>query len=284
MVSTKPVWFITGANSGFGLLLTQLLLSHGHTVIATARSAFKFPQSLKDDPKADLVEIEIAGPASAITAAVDAAVARHGRIDVLVNNAGFGLMGALQEVTEADARYQFDVNFFGLLNFTKAVLPHMRAQSSGVIVHMSSGAGIWAGQGAPIYAASKFAVEGLAEGLANEIKPFGIRVHLIEPGISRTNFLGQVAQGKQVGQKIKGYLDIGGILGGMHEKQPGDPEKGVQRIFEVVMGTDTGKGMEWDLRVPLGSDCFGTFEAKVKSLSATLKKMKNIALSTDFVV
>jgi NAD(P)-dependent dehydrogenase (short-subunit alcohol dehydrogenase family) len=125
-------------------------------------------------------------------------------------------MGALEEVTEADARYQFDVNFFGLLNFTKAVLPHMRAQNSGVIVHMSSGAGILAGQGAPVYAASKFAVEGLAEGLANEVKPFGIRVHLIEPEISRTNFLSQVAQGKQVGQKIEGYLNIGGILGSMH--------------------------------------------------------------------
>jgi NAD(P)-dependent dehydrogenase (short-subunit alcohol dehydrogenase family) len=284
MASTKPVWFITGANSGFGLLLTQLLLSHGHTVIATARSASKFPQSLKDDPKVDLVEIEIAGPASAINATVDAAVAKHGRIDVLVNNAGFGLIGALEEVTEADARYQFDVNFFGLLNFTKAVLPHMRAQNSGVIVQMSSGAGIWAGQGAPVYAACKFAVEGLAEGLANEVKPFGIRVHLIEPGIFRTNFLGQVAQGKQVGQKMEGYLDIGGILGGMHRKQPGDPEKGVQRVFEVVMGTNMGERMEWDLRVPLGSDCFGMFDAKIKSLSATLEKMKNITLSTDFVV
>ena len=152
MASTKLVWFITGANSGFGLLLTQLLLSHGHTVIATARSASKFPQSLKDDPKADLVEIEIAGPASAITAAVDAAVARHGRIDVLVNNAGFGLIGTLKEVTEADARYQFNVNFFGLLNFTKAVLPHMRAQNSGVIVHMSSSAV------RPMTGASAFAV------------------------------------------------------------------------------------------------------------------------------
>lgn len=206
---------------------------------------------------------------------------RHGRIDVLVNNAGFGLMGALEEVTEADARYHFDVNFFGLLDFTKAVLPHMRAQNSGVIVHMSSGAAILAG---PVYAASKFAVEGLAEGLANEVKPFSIRVHLIELGISRTNFLGQVAQGKQVRQKIEGYLNMGGILGSMHGMQSGTREKGVQRIFEVVMGTDMGEGMEWDLRVPLGLDCFGMFEAKAKSLRATLEKMKNIALSTDFVV
>jgi NAD(P)-dependent dehydrogenase (short-subunit alcohol dehydrogenase family) len=99
---------------------------------------------------------------------------------------------------------------------------------------MSSGAGFLAGRGAPVYAASKF------EGLANEVKPFGIRVHLIEPEISRTNFLSQVAQGKQVGQKIEGYLNIDGTLGSMHGMQPGDPEKGVQRIFEVVMGTAMG--------------------------------------------
>jgi NAD(P)-dependent dehydrogenase (short-subunit alcohol dehydrogenase family) len=283
-ITKHPVWLITGANSGFGLLLSLLVLSHGHTVIATARDASKFPQSLRDSPNAELIEIEIAAPASTISSTINAAVAKHGRIDVLVNNAGFGHMGALEEVAEKDARYQFDVNFFGLFNFTKAVLPHMRTQKSGVIVQISSGAGILAGQGGPIYAASKFAVEGLSEGLANEVKAFGIRVHLIEPGIFRTEFLGQVAKGAQVGQKKEGYLDIGSILGNMHGKQPGDPEKGVQRIFEVVTGTGMGAGREWDLRVPLGTDSFGMCETKLKSLSDTLDKMKKIAQSTDFAV
>jgi NAD(P)-dependent dehydrogenase (short-subunit alcohol dehydrogenase family) len=284
MAAQNSVWFITGANSGFGLLLSLLALSHGHTVIATARNASKFPQSLKDAPNAHLLEIEVTAPAAVITSAVDAVVAKHGRIDVLVNNAGFGHMGAVEEVTEQDARYQFDVNFFGLFNFTKAVLPYMRKQNSGVIVQVSSAIGVLAGQGAPIYAASKFAVEGLSEGLANEVKPFGIRVHIVEPGIFRTEFLGQAASGKQVGEKKDGYLDIGSILGGMHGKQPGDPDKGVQRIFEIVTGTGLGAGKEWELRVPLGTDSLAMCQAKVDSLNKSLEKMEEIARSTDFVV
>lgn len=191
-------------------------------------------------------------------------------------------MGAVEEISEPEVRYQFDVNFFGLLNITKAVLPHMRKQGTGVICQISSAAGILAGQGGPIYAASKFAVEGLSEGLANEVKAFGIRVHLFEPGLFRTEFLGQAAKGKQIGQKVDGYLDIGSIMAGMHANQAGDPEKGVQRIFEVVTGTGLGKGREWDLRVPLGTDSFGMLEAKFNSLGETLEKMKSVALSTDF--
>ncbi len=282
MPANGLVWFITGANSGFGLLLAQLALSQGHTVIATARSASKFPQSLRDSENADLIEIEVAGTASTITEAVDSAVARHGRIDVLVNNAGYGLLGALEEVSEADARYQFDVNFFGLLNFTKAVIPHMRKKNSGVIVQVSSGIGLWAGQGAPVYAASKFAVEGLSEALANELRPFNIRVHLFEFGIFRTNFLGPIAEGKQTGARKDGYLDIAGLMAKIHGKQPGDPEKGVLRLFEIVTCTGMGSGLADELRIPLGSDAYKMLQSKIGSFSTTAEKMKEIAASTDF--
>ncbi|EON99414.1 putative short chain oxidoreductase protein [Phaeoacremonium minimum UCRPA7] len=282
MATQNLVWFITGANAGFGLLLTELALSHGHTVVATARSFSKFPDSLKSNPKADLVEVEISGPGSAINAVVAGAIQRHGQIDVLVNNAGFGHLGAVEEVSEAEARYQFDVNFFGLLNFTKAVIPYMREQKSGIIVQVSSGAGLWAGVGGPIYVASKHAVEGLAEGLANEVKPLGIRVHLVEPGIFRTDFLKAASQGKQLGEKKEGYLDNGSIMGGLHQSQPGDPKKAVQRMFEMVTGTGMGQGKEWDLRVPLGSDVYGMRDQKIKSLTETAEKMKDISLSTDF--
>ncbi|KAK7427733.1 hypothetical protein QQZ08_005671 [Neonectria magnoliae] len=282
MASQNLVWFITGANSGFGLLLAQLALCNGNTVVATARSLSKFPQSLRDNPSADLVELQITAPASEITAAIDSAVSKHGRIDVLVNNAGFGHMGAVEEVSDKEARYQFDVNFFGLLNTTRAVIPHLRTQGSGVIVQISSAAGLWAGQGAPIYAASKFAVEGATEGLSAEVKPFGIRVHIVEPGIFRTEFLKPCAEGKNVATNKQGYLDIGGILGGMHGKQPGNPEKGVQRIFEVVMGTGIGANLKDQLRIPLGSDCFGMLQAKIQALTETMEKSRDIAVSTDY--
>lgn len=281
MATPKLVWIITGANAGFGLLLTELALSHGHTVVATARTLSKFPESLKSNPNADLVEVEIAGPSSAINAIVTNAKEKYGRIDVLVNNAGFGHLGAVEEVTEEEARYQFDVNFFGLLNFTKAAIPYMREQKSGTIVQVSSGAGLWAGVGGPVYVASKHAVEGLAEGLANEITPLGIRVHLVEPGIFRTDFLKEASKGKQFGKKKEGYLDIGAIMGQLHQNQPGDPQKAVQRMYELVTGTGMAKGKEGDLRVPLGSDVYGMLQQKIKSLTETAEKMKEIAVSTD---
>ncbi|KAK4232993.1 hypothetical protein C8A03DRAFT_39328 [Achaetomium macrosporum] len=282
MSANDLVWFITGANAGFGLLLSQLALSKGHTVVATARALSKFPESLRTNHKADLIEIQITAPGSEIAAAIDAAVAKHGRIDVLVNNAGFGQIGAVEEVTEQEARYQFDVNFFGLLNFTKAAIPHMRKRSSGVIINISSGVGILAAQGAPVYAASKFAVEGLSESMAAELKPFGIRTHIIEPGVFRTEFLASQAAGKNVSQRKEGYVDMRGILAGMHGSQPGNPELGVQRIFEVVTGTGLGAGLEDQLRIPLGSDCFGMLKTKIGLLSQTAEKLEAVATSTDY--
>ncbi|RTE76312.1 hypothetical protein BHE90_009220 [Fusarium euwallaceae] len=282
MSSKNLIWFITGANSGFGLLLSQLALSKGHTVVATARSLSKFPQSLRDSPNVDLIQVEVTSSSAEIEAVINSAVSKHGRIDVLVNNAGFGHMGAVEEVTEKEVRYQFDVNFFGLFNFTKAVIPHMRAQGSGVILQISSGVGILAGQGAPIYAASKFAVEGLSESMYEELKPLGIRVHIIEPGIFRTDFLKATSEGKNVSTNREGYLDIGNMLKGMHGNQPGDPQKGVKRIYEVVTGTGMAIGLEDQLRFPLGSDCHGMLQAKIQKLSETAEKTKAISSSADF--
>ncbi|RSL46523.1 hypothetical protein CEP54_013808 [Fusarium duplospermum] len=282
MSSKNLVWFITGANSGFGLLLSQLALSKGDTVVATARSLSKFPQSLHDSPNADLIEVQMTTSFAEIENTINSVISKHGRIDVLVNNAGFSHIGAVEEVTEKEARYQFDVNFFGLFNFTKAVIPHMRTQGSGVILQISSGTGILAAQGAPLYAASKFAVEGLSESMNQELKPLGIRVHIIEPGIFRTDFLKPSAEGKNVSSNMEGYPDMGSILKGMHGNQPGDPRKGVERIYEVVTGTGMAVGLEDQLRVPLGSDCHGMLQAKIQMLSETAEKTKAISSSTDF--
>ncbi|KAL7930243.1 NAD(P)-binding protein [Trichoderma chlorosporum] len=276
------VWFITGANAGFGLILANLALSNGDTVILTARNLSKFPESLKNNPKADLVEIEITASAASIAAIIDAAVAKHGRIDVLVNNAGFGHIGAVEEVSDQEARYQFDVNFFGVLNFTRAAIPHMRKQKSGVIVQVSSGVGILGPHGAPIYSASKFAVEGLSESMSLELKPFGIRVHIIEPGIFRTDFLKPVSQGQNVSRHLDGYANLEDALSGLHGKQPGNADVGIQRLYEVVTGTGMALGLEDQLRFPLGSDCYTMLEAKIKMLNETAEKGKSIAQSTDY--
>ncbi|CAG9993111.1 unnamed protein product [Clonostachys byssicola] len=275
------VWFITGGNSGFGLLLAQHALAKGDTVIATARSVAKFPREILTS-SALLVQMEITESEANISTAIDDMVEKYGRIDVLVNNAGFGHVGAVEEISSEEARYQFDVNFFGLYNFTRAVIPHMRKQGSGVIVQLSSGAGLLGALGGPVYSASKFAVEGLTESMALELQPFGIRVHLVEPGIFRTDFLKPAAEGRNMGQKKEGYFDIGGAMGGIHGSQPGNPQLGVERIYELVTGTGMAAGLQDQLRMPMGSDCYGMLKKKVAMLSETLEKFEKIAASTDY--
>lgn len=282
MASSQRVWFITGGNSGFGLLLARLALSRGDTVIATARDVAKFPEDLRQSAKADLVEAQMTAPGTDIAKIIDSAVSRHGRIDVLVNNAGFGQMGAVEEVTEEEARYQFDVNFFGVLNFSRSVIPHMRSRGSGTIVQISSGVGLLGSPGAPVYSASKQAVEGLSEAMAGELEPFGIRVHIVEPGVFRTDFLGAISRGANVSRPKEGYVDIGGMLSGMHGSQPGNPELGVLRIYELVTGQGVAGGLGSQLRVPLGSDAMGMLGVKLGMLTETQAKLGEVARSTDF--
>ncbi|CAH0023723.1 unnamed protein product [Clonostachys rhizophaga] len=275
------VWFITGANSGFGLLLAQHALAKGDTVIATARSVAKFPKALQTS-SAVLMQIEMTAPEAEISGIIDQIVEKHGRIDVLVNNAGFAHVGAVEEISSQEVRYQFDVNFFGLYNFTRATIPHMRKQGSGVIVQLSSGAGLLGSPGGAVYCASKFAVEGLTESMASELQPFGIRVHLVEPGIFRTDFLKPVAEGRNMGQKKEGYVDIGSAMGAIHGSQPGNPQLGVERIYELVTGTGMAAGLQDQLRMPMGSDCYGMLKKKVAMLSDTVEKFEKITASTDY--
>ncbi|CAI6094725.1 unnamed protein product [Clonostachys chloroleuca] len=275
------IWFITGGNSGFGLLLAQHVLAKGDTVIATARNVAKFPKALQTS-SAVLVQIEMTASEAEISSIIDNTVEKHGRIDVLVNNAGFGHMGAVEEISSQEVRYQFDVNFFGLYNFTRAVIPHMRKQGSGVIVQLSSGAGLLGGPGGAVYCASKFAVEGLTESMALELQPFGIRVHLVEPGIFRTDFLKPAAEGRNLGQKKEGYVDIGSAMGAIHGSQPGNPQLGVERIYELVTGTGMAAGLQDQLRMPMGSDCYGMLKKKVAMLSETIEKFEKITASTDY--
>src|ERR1700722_3247153 len=184
-------WFITGASTGFGRMLAEEVLKSGGKVIATARNLdqvndleAKYPQTAK----ALALDVTDTGQ---VDSAVTQAFAQFGQVDVLVNNAGYGVAGAIEEVSEAEFMPMFETNVFGLLRVTRTFLPHLRKQRSGHIINLSSIGGLIGGPGVGMYNASKFAVEGLSEALAAELAPLGIHVTVIEPGPFRTDFLGR---------------------------------------------------------------------------------------------
>jgi NAD(P)-dependent dehydrogenase (short-subunit alcohol dehydrogenase family) len=281
--SKSLVWLITGVNSGLGQVLAQLAASHGHTVIGTVRSLSKFPTSLTDAGVHPL-ELEMTASDAALRAAVDGVVARYGSLDVLINNAGFALGSAFEESDDTQARRQFDVNLFAPLSLTRAALAHMRPRRSGVIIFMSSQVGVRGWPGCSMYSASKFAMEGAGEAIAGEVKGFGIRVHIVQPGPFRTNFLRENSRrsGEHVGNKrIDDYEDYVAGMKQLNNNQEGDPEKGMQIVYDIIMGTGIGAGKEWTLRVPLGSECYQISTAKIEAWSKNLEEMKEITMSTD---
>ena len=273
------VWFITGASRGFGRLLTAAALAGGDSVIAAARN----PQAVRDAfPHSGdsllAVALDVGDPRQAVEA-VASGIERFDRIDVVVNNAGYGLFGAVEEISDAQARALFDTNVFGLLNVTRAVLPTLRSQGAGHIVNMGSSAGIGVGAGRGLYGASKFAVEAITEALRAELAPIGIHVTVVEPGSFRTDFL--TADSKRTAAvEIPDYADtVGTLLTAIETnagRQPGDPAKAVAAIRTVVELTDP------PLRLPLGSDCVRLIETKLESVANELDQWREMASSTDF--
>ena len=187
----KPVWFITGCSTGFGRELAKILLARGDRVAATARDKAKVADLIEGHAQTALALTLDVEKQREIEAAVEAARKTFGRIDVLVNNAGYGYLAAVEEGDDADIRAMFDTNVFGLAAMTRAVLPIMRAQKSGAIVNISSMGGFIGFPGSGYYAATKFAVEGLSESLSKEVAPFGIKVLIVEPGPFRTDWAGR---------------------------------------------------------------------------------------------
>ncbi|MDI5970686.1 oxidoreductase [Streptomyces sp. SL13] len=273
------VWFITGASRGFGKELAAAALAGGDQVVATARN----PQAVLDAlPEAGdsllAVALDVTDQEQA-TAAVAAATERFGRIDVLVNNAGYGLFGSVEEITDAEARALFDTNVFGLLNVTRAALPTLRAQGAGRVLNIGSSAGFAAGAGRGLYGASKFAVESITEALRGELGPLGIHVTVVEPGSFRTEFLSADSK-RQAGSDIPAYADtVGTLYTAMavnNGKQPGDPVKAVAAIRRLAVAAEP------PLRLQLGSDCVNLVEGKLASVAEELDQWRELALSTDF--
>ncbi|RAH71914.1 putative short chain oxidoreductase/dehydrogenase [Aspergillus aculeatinus CBS 121060] len=287
MASTPHVWLITGCSAGFGISIARAVLAHGHLVVATSRNPTKTPDLVEEITQkgGHWLTLDVTSPEEDIKKVVEKARDLYGHIDVVVNNAGFAVVSALEDVDESAIRAQFETNVYGLIKVTKSVLPIMRNSRSGTIVNMSSVGGLRALPAVSLYSASKHAVEAISEALALELSPFGIRVLLVEPGAFRTNFLGQNAVSYQppsdpylgtAVEKTQQYLHS------ENGKQPGDPEKAAERIYEVVMGEGMAKDKKQYLRLVLGNKAYENARLKVADLSENFLALEDISRSTDY--
>ena len=272
---STPTWFITGASSGFGDAFARYALAEGFHVVATARDTAKLSSIADLAPERVLVErLDVTQPEEA-TAAVHAAVRRFGRIDVLINNAGYGIVGAIEETPDAELRAQMETNFFGAVAVTRAALPTLRAQGSGAIVNISSLGGQLSVPGFGAYSASKFALEGMSEALSAELAPFGIKVLIVEPGAFRTNLAGAAMKHMPV---LAPYREVVGgtrdFARSMHESQQGDPMKAAEAIAIALAAERT------PLRLQLGTDAVEAVRAHSEQLLSDLRAWQAIAADT----
>ncbi len=271
------VWMITGTSQGFGLELVRKALGRGDSVIATSRDPQKVSAAAPQASQRLLALSMNLRDAGQIASAVQAGLARFGRIDVLVNNAGHGLFGAVEEATDAEIAHLYETNIYGLLRVTRAVLPHMRERRSGHIVNLSSVGGLIGLPGFGIYNSTKFAVEGLSEALAKEVAPLGIRVTIVEPGPFRTNFLGNslTLTGKTVADYEETVGRARAALGSRHGKQPGDPPRAAEAIVTAVTAENP------PLHLLLGSFAYDSVTAKFESMRKEIEAWRQVTFSTD---
>lgn len=280
--TTSPkVWFITGCSSGFGAALALEALSRGDEVIATARNIDQLEEAKKAG--ADILQFDVTAPLEELHKKAQQAYDMHGRIDYLINNAGYALQGTVEELTPAESQAQFDTNVFGVLNVTRAFLPFMRAARSGVIANFGSIAG-WVGYPSfGLYCGSKAAVIGISESIAQEVAGFGIRVCSVEPGYFRSSFLKPGNRIKDEG-RISDYdgtvsRKVAAMMDEADSQQPGDPKKGAKVLVDVLSGK-TGKDIP--LRLPLGSDAYAYIKQKCEDTLALLEEWKDLSVSTDY--
>jgi NAD(P)-dependent dehydrogenase (short-subunit alcohol dehydrogenase family) len=272
------VWFITGASRGFGARITAEALSRGDAVVAAARNPQAIEKQFGKSERLVAVKLDVTNEAQAHEAA-GIAVKAFGRIDVLVNNAGYGLLGGIEEASAEETQRVYATNVFGLLNVTRAVLPHMRRQRSGHVINISSVGGYTGYPGWGVYGSTKFAVEGISEALTAEVAPLGIRVTVVEPGFFRTDFLDDQSV-VRTAQEIADYADTVGKTrshaGAANHAQPGDPRK-LAKAFMVLVDAK-----EPPTRLQLGSDTVARVQAKHAHVERELRAWRDVALSTDF--
>ena len=268
------VWLITGASSGFGSAIAKAALERGDSVVATARRVDAI-ESLEVGDRVALVALDVTD-ADARNAAVEAAIERFGRIDVLVNNAGRTQVGAVEETTDQELRDLFELHFFAPVALTRAVLPHMRRQGGGTIVQMSSVGGQVTAAGFGAYCATKFALEGLTETLQDEVAPFGIHTLIVEPGAFRTGLFRRGAAYESA--EMEEYADTVGptrdYVRGNHLKQPGDPALAAEAILRALDAAQP------PLRLVLGADAIGNIRNHLERLESELAEWEDVGRAT----
>lgn len=275
----SKVWFITGASSGLGAELAKTAMASGDMAVATFRKPEQATAFTVANGEKGLGVVLDVNHEEQLANAVQKAVQHFGRIDVLVNNAGYGTIGAAEEFSMTDIRAQFETNFFGAVALTKIVLPLMRQQKSGHIMAISSAAGFKATGGFGVYNASKFALEGFYEALAQEVGVFGIRVTIVQPGPFRTQFAGssvKLAPERIDEYKLTPVAQMYHYISRVDGKQEGDPVKGAQAIVDFAHGNSK------TLRLPLGKHALDAIKTKIRSVQADLEANESVALSTVF--
>ncbi|MCK0175792.1 SDR family oxidoreductase [Mycolicibacterium sp. F2034L] len=276
-------WFVTGTSKGLGAAIARYALAQGDAVVATARNPQTVVDALGENEKLLTVALDVTDSV-AVRAAVTAALGRFGRIDVVVNNAGRALTGALEEMSDRQIRDQFELNVFAAIDVIRATLPTLRAQRSGTIVNLSSTAGVIGFPASSMYNATKFAVEGLTAGLRHDLAPLGISVLAVEPGMFRTGFLSsstvEVAEGHGTIDDYAGTPAHEQVaqFGEMDQTQDGDPDKLAALLYDVVAA---GAPLT---RLPVGPDAVAATETRVATDAAELAPWRERAMATNLAV
>lgn len=279
----QQVWFVTGASKGFGLILTKQLLAAGQKVAATSRTIDSLTAAVGLEQTALFLPLEVSlTDESSVKKAIEKTIDTFGSIDVVINNAGYGLFGAVEELTDEETRKNFDVNVFGSLNVIRQTLPYMRAQRSGKFFNISSIGGFTADfPGVGIYCSTKFAVAGFTEALASEVKTLGITATIVYPGYFRTDFLSKDSMAGPA-TSIEDYAEANASRE-LHEKeingnQPGDPEKGAAAI--IKLGFEANPPIHFFL----GQDAYDMATGRMASVTEDLETWKSLTVSTGFDV
>jgi NAD(P)-dependent dehydrogenase (short-subunit alcohol dehydrogenase family) len=277
-MKTQKVILVTGASKGFGLEIAKTALAAGDKVIATVRSkADQLAASLNNDPNLLVVTMDVTNEAQ-VKAAVAEGLLRFGKIDVVINNAGYGIVTAIEEATDAEVKAQYDTNVFGLLNVLRAALPHLRAQRSGHIINVSSLFGFGAIPGWALYGSTKFAVEGISKGLAVELEPLNIKVTVVEPGLFSTEFLSAESYSASKNIIADYATTVGPMRAGadqLHGNQPGDPKKLAQVVVDIAHNENS------PLHLPIGKDAVGMYKANAEKTSKEIDQWIEVSTSTD---